>query len=185
MRSVTSSVFHKRFLSTYYVWAQLWVLGFSSKWGCDSPLLSSAAHLPQATKGQEPSCSCGHAHWPLKSGWKAYWHGEFQAQPADGSLILWILSRANRVNLMKCWIFTGIREAKKKWQKQRQCLLFQILATVIRLREYFWIFKVFFGTCTFFHLEKQKILRTEPNLWNYLLALLQSNLSSKDRVHGF
>ena len=188
VRLVTSSVFHKHFLraTTCEHRSELW--GFSSECGGDSPLPSSAEHLPQAAAGREPSHSCRHAHWPLKRGWEAYWHGEFRAQPAAGSPVVWLLSRANRVNLIKCWVFRDINEVKKKKsdRSQGRCLLFQILATVVRLGEDSWIFKVLCGTCTIFHLEKHKILRTESNLWNYLLALLRSNLSSKDReLHGF
>lgn len=71
---------------------------------CHRPPKDRSFHIPAATD----------ACWPLKKGWKAYWHGEFQVQLANGFLVLWLFSRANRVNFIKCWVFRDISEAKKK-----------------------------------------------------------------------
>lgn len=121
VRLVTSLAFHKHILRATMCEHRPELWGFSSESGSGSPPPSSAEHLAQAATGRVPSLSCRHAHWPLKRGWKAYWRGGFQAHPAAGSLVLWLLSRANRVNLIKCCVFRDISEVKKrkKWQKPK------------------------------------------------------------------
>lgn len=75
----------------------------------------------------------------------------------------WVEATVNLINAR----YLEIKAKKKNDGRKGHCLLFQILATGIRHEEDYWIFKVFCGTCIIFHLEEQKILTTEPNLWNY------------------
>lgn len=58
-----------------------------------------------------------------------------QAQPTEDSTVLWLLSRANRGNVIKGWVFRDISKEEKNDRSKQQYLLFKILAIGIRLEE--------------------------------------------------